>query len=392
MNTTPLQVILVANYRPDGQESMLRFAAALERELQSRGCGVAVVAPRPILGALRQTRHGLGKWLGYVDKFVLFPWALRAAVRRARRDGRRVVVHVCDHSNAIYTRHLQDVPHVVTCNDLLAVRSARGEFPENPTRWSGRILQRLILAGLNRAQQVACISDATRADVVRLAALADEAVHRVYMGLNHPYRRVAGDAAWPHVARLCDAGVRERGFVLHVGGNQWYKNRLGVLRIYLELTKRRCSAARPALVMVGPPFSAAMRDFVRAHGLQRDVVELAGVDNADLEALYSTASALLFPSLAEGFGWPVLEALACECPVVTSNRAPLTEVAADAAVYIEPDAPADAAAVVDAVLIEPADQRRLRAARGLRRAAAFSGSAMADAYLGVYHRVLAEAC
>jgi glycosyltransferase involved in cell wall biosynthesis len=388
-----MHVILVANYRPDAQQSMLRFAAVLERELHSRGCSVAVLAPRAILGALRQGRHGLGKWFGYVDKFVLFPWTLRAAVRRARRAGRRAIVHVCDHSNALYTRQLRGVPHVVTCNDLLAIRSARGEFPQNPTRWSGRLLQRLILGGLNGAQRIACISDATRDDLMRLASTPAQSVQRVYMGLNHPYQRLPATDAWTRLARILDvATAHERGFLLHVGGNQWYKNRLGLLRIYLALKTRTGAASVPLLVMAGEPFTTVLREFVHANGLEADVVELPGLDNRDVEALYSTASLLLFPSLAEGFGWPVLEALACGCAVVASNRAPLTEVGGDAAVYIDPDDPEAAAGTVAAVLVEPSERRDARAALGITRAATFTGSAMADAYLRVYERVLAEAC
>src|SRR5207249_4046572 len=101
-------------------------------------------------GVLCPANQGLGKWLGYLDKFFVFPQELTKQLHSL--NGTPAVVHICDHSNAFYTKFLAHIPHVVTCNDLLAIRSARGEFPENRTRWTGRQLQKIIIKGLNRAQ------------------------------------------------------------------------------------------------------------------------------------------------------------------------------------------------------------------------------------------------
>ena len=75
------------------------------------------------------------------------------------------------------------------------------------------------------------------------------------------------------------------------------------------------------------------------NGLRDRVIELTNITNEDLRALYSKATALLFPSLREGFGWPIIEAQACGCPVFTSDRVPMTEVGGDAAIYLDPTDP-----------------------------------------------------
>ena len=318
-----MKVLLLGNYLNDGQESMQRFAAFMTQGLTQAGHEARLLRPPSIIGQLRPSWQGVGKWLGYVDKFGWFPLVLRSAVEQAD------VVHICDHANAFYTRHLRFVPHVVTCHDLLAVRSAFGEFPQNQTRWTGRQLQALILRGLTEAQHVACVSNATRNDLLRIAGIREHRVSRVYNSLNYPYSRMETTEAASRLRKLfVDPG---QSFLLHVGGNQWYKNRLGVLRIF-ALLRKLTTPETLTLVMVGKPWTTEMRRFVANNGLANVTLELTAVADEDLRALYSTATLLLFPSLEEGFGWPIVEAQACGCPVATSRRSPMDEVAG-AAIY-----------------------------------------------------------
>jgi glycosyltransferase involved in cell wall biosynthesis len=356
----PLRVLLVGNYLYDRQESMLRFADSLFEGLRAEGVAVRLIRPPAFFGRLKPAATGLGKWLGYLDKFLLFPFILR---RQARCYD---VVHLCDHSNAHYTRWLQAVPHLVTCNDMLAIRSALGEFPQNQTGWTGRILQGIILRGLKRARRLTCISGATRRDVLRLTGLPEARVDVTYMGLNYPYAPVVPDPEKTTAPCL-----------LHVGGDFWYKNRTGVLAIYAEL-RRLCGSNPPRLVMVGPPLST------RIEGVET----LSNVGNEALRALYSGAALLLFPSLEEGFGWPIVEAQACGCPVVTTRRAPMTEVGGDAAFFIDDPCDANAGArVVLAVLNQNAETRRLRIEEGLKNAAQFSTRKMIGQYRAQYEEL-----
>jgi glycosyltransferase involved in cell wall biosynthesis len=145
------------------------------------------------------------------------------------------------------------------------------------------------------------------------------------------------------------------------------------------------------LVIVGAPrwkFSAIPRvlDELRL----RDAVQFTGyVADADLPALYSAASVFCFPSLAEGFGLPVLEAMACGTPVVCSNASALPEVAGDAAVLVEPTDAEAIAVALKRVLQQPEMAAQLRQ-HGLARAARFSWERTATETLDVYSRVLNE--
>jgi glycosyltransferase involved in cell wall biosynthesis len=329
------------------------------------------------MGRLQPAAMGIGKWLGYVDQYVLFRPALWRAARRAD------VVHVCDHSNAMHAGWIGGKPHVVTAHDLLAVRSALGEIPTNRTRWTGRVQQRWILQSLRRAQLVVCVSEQTRAELLRLGGPPPERCRVVHNAINYPYRPMLASEADPYLREL--ALDPAQPFFVHVGGNQWYKNRTGVLRLFAALIEHP-AYAQHRVVMAGKPWTAEMHALCAELKLDGRVDERVDVSNEQLRALYSRAEALLFPSLAEGFGWPIAEAQACGCPVATTGRAPMTEVGADAAIYIDPDDPARAAVVI----AEGLAQRPARVEAGLRNVKRFTGERLAAGYLDAYRHVLGE--
>ncbi|HEY6225630.1 MAG TPA: glycosyltransferase family 1 protein [Verrucomicrobiae bacterium] len=374
--------MLLGNYAPDQQESMQHFAQMLLGGLLARGVAVELVRVQPIFGRIGSGASGVGKWLGYLDKFFLFPRALK---RLLRSLGSQDVLHICDHSNAIYTKYAGRIPHLVTCHDMLAVRSALGEIPENRTRFPGRIYQRKILHGLNRARRVACVSNATKVDVERITKLKPNQITVVENGLNYPYGPIERSEAIERVA--AKIGARPNRFILHVGGNQWYKNRHGVVGIYAELLK--ILPEGPDLYLVGKTLTRELEAQIDAMKIRERVRSLAGCDNEDLRALYSAADALLFPSLAEGFGWPIIEAQACGCPVVTSNFAPMNEVGGDGAVFIDPKDSRSAAATLRDLLWESGMDRAVRRQKLVANAGHFSADRMIDRYLLEYRALTA---
>jgi glycosyltransferase involved in cell wall biosynthesis len=373
-------VLLIANYSPDQQKSMTRVADLLESLLRSAGFQVRVLRPAVAFGRwMPRTNGGFGKWIGYIDKFILFPWILISALRGID------LVHVIDHSNAIYLYWLGRHKTVVTCNDMLAVRLALGEFGENRTSFSGKLLQRCILSGLRRAKHLVCISDATRKDVLRLTRKRATEVSRTYLALGETFeielRSNLTDCPNPSANRQPESAIGsapKRPYILHVGGDTWYKNRSGVLNIYAEV-RARLGEAAPHLLMVGPAMET----------LEREVTFLQDLNDAELAALYRGAELLLFPSLEEGFGWPVVEAQACGCPVVTTGRPPLTEAGGSAAIYLEDPCDAKSAAeVVVRVLNYGSTTRDGILNEGFRNAQKFTRSAMIAEYICIYRSLL----
>jgi glycosyltransferase involved in cell wall biosynthesis len=372
-----MKILLVGNYEPGNQKSMQRFSSMLNRGFSAAGHETRLILPPVVAGKL-PARGVAAKWLRYADEFIVFPNLLKRAAEWAD------VVHICDHSNAVYIKYIQHRPHIVTCHDMLAIRSALGEIPSNPTSWTGRQLQSMILRGLQAAGcsgHIACVSEATRQDILRVAGVPQKSVSQIYNGLNFPYSPLNAAEARAKIEKF---GIhKKQRFLLHVGGNKWYKNRLGVLKIFSAL-KSHSGEEDVCLVMAGQEFTSDMRLFIRESNGGRDVLELVNPCNEDLRALYSCADLMLFPSIQEGFGWPIIEAQACGCPVVTSDRAPMTEVGGDAAAYIDPNDIESAASALARCI----HMRNEPCEKSLKNAQRFSPAQMIGRYLALHEMVL----
>lgn len=366
-----MRILLVGNYLPDAQQSMQRYADWLEQGLGRNGHQVRQIKPKACFSRL--ARHaGLKKYLGYIDKYILFPPFLWICSRHFD------LVHICDQSNSMYLDCVGGCARLITCHDLLAIRQARAEVDAPRVGWTGRILQRWILHGLRRAPLLACVSTRSMEDAMVLTGLAAERMAVTLHATNWPYR-----AGVPMADSLRERLGLQRGerYLFHVGGNQWYKNRPGVLRIFAAL--RKCKGHdRLRLVMAGKPWYEPMREVVERERLQEAVIDAGTVTNEELEQLYGGAHALLFPSLEEGFGWPLIEAQACGCAVITTNRAPMTEVAGEGAIYVDP---AEEQRAAEAIAAAWADLDRVRQ-KGFENLARFSEDAVLARYEQLYRR------
>ena len=387
MPNKPLAVVVVGNYAADGLESMLRFARCLEALLPREGIEVVPATPELKWGkAFGPYRYrGFPKWLGYIDKYLVFPRRLEKRLAALRMRG-PVVVHVLDHGNANYVPRRRQEPWVVTCHDLLAVRAALGQDTQIRPSRMGRIQQQAIVAGLLRADRVVCDSVYTQNDWRALQP--DSPVDHapvVWVGLNHPYRRLDTAVAWSRLDAAGFGELRSRPFLLHIGSNQPRKNRDGFLRMAVRLAQTH----EIGVVLAGPDLNEALSRQVAELGLGARLTVIVRPDNDVVEALYNTAHALLFPSHFEGFGWPVAEAQACGCPVVCANTSSLPEVAGDGALL---HAVADEAGMMDSLsrLFDPVVRGAL-IERGTRNVERFAPERMAQGYAEIYQKLAEDA-
>jgi glycosyltransferase involved in cell wall biosynthesis len=238
-----------------------------------------------------------------------------------------------------------------------------------------------------KSRRIITDSESSRRDIARLFPWAQGKMTVIYSGADPRYRRVEDASAVRQV--LARYALPSR-FLLFVGGLGQRKNVDGLLRAYAHLLRELPTA--PALVVVGRhnAFYAPLQQLAR--NLQMaDRVHFPGfVPTEDMPALLSAAELLVYPSFYEGFGLPILEALACGCPVVCSRTSSLPEVGADAVHYCDPTSPEDIAEKIRQVLVDVALRAQL-VEKGLQRAREFSMDRMAAEVLGVYREVLGTA-
>jgi glycosyltransferase involved in cell wall biosynthesis len=370
-------------------QSMPRFAQMLKDSYEARGHRVQVWSPRPRLFK-RFPSGRLSKWAGYVDQYVLFPRWVRKALARVAPN---TLFVFCDQALGPWVPLVAHRPHVVHAHDLLALRSALGDVAENPTSTTGRIYQRFIRHGFRQGRHFISISRKTRDDLHRFGRVAPLTSEVVYNGLNFPFAPLPF-AECERIFQASGLAVPAGGMILHVGGGQWYKNLAGVIALYGQYAARTPDPL--PLWCVSPEPNAAIKSMLRDVPRSGQVRFLSKLDSVTLQALYSRAAALLFPSLAEGFGWPLIEAQACGCPVITTDEPPMNEVAGKAArclPRLKSPADLDAWAAHGAIVLQellaesPADKLRRREL-GRAWALRFDANKAIDGYLAVYRRVL----
>jgi glycosyltransferase involved in cell wall biosynthesis len=306
---------------------MTRYANLITTGCRERGHAVRVATARPLFVQMSRNTF-VRKWLGYADKFILFQLQLKK-VEASLPPGTLVVC--LDQTLAPWLPAFRRHPSVTHVHDLISLKAALGEFPNITISATGKLYNRYILQGLKASKAYICISQATNLDVRRILQMPATSSYTVYNGIQGHF--TTGDCAESrkHIESLTGLDL-SKGFILHVGADVWYKNRLGVIHVYQSF---RARGGEPLpLLLVGPNPSGELALAIAASSYRSDIRILTDVDDIILPSVYQGARLLLFPSITEGFGWPIAEALACGCPVVTTDAAPMTEVGKQFAHYI----------------------------------------------------------
>lgn len=368
-----MKILLIGNYEPDKQQSMLRFLAIMSQELRNLGLNIDTIQPTPFLGKINVGSKFLKKWLGYIDRYVIFPFV----ILRIRKN--YDVYHILDHSNAMYINWLEAKKCIFTFHDAIGIKSANGEIKEFKGTPTGKLYHKWILNGLKKANTIISVSQFSEREFLGLVDKKTQSQIKfkiIHNGLNYPYKAQTKDKQTAINFYL------NKSYIIHVGNNHERKNRKGVLKVVAELKNKWDGI----IVFVGPELSPDLLNLAKNLGICERIKVASDPDNSLLEALYNNAYALLFPSLYEGFGWPVIEAQACGCPVVCSNRGPLPEITNGSALTSDVENIDDFAQ--NLLKLQDKDFREKIIAKGLENAKRFSSQEMAkqyrDAYLEVF--------
>ena len=271
--------------------------------------------------------------------------------------------------------------HVITIHDLNFLH-----FPQFLTGESIRYYAGQIDWAVGHADRIIADSEHTRRDLIDQLSVPPEKVSTIHLAADPRFAEAATAAKHEHVRETLARYSLHPGYVLFVGTLEPRKNIPTLLKAYALLRKQ--TSRKPQLVLVGNRgwLYDDVFDAIDRLGLRENVRHLDGVSDRDLVHLYLAAGVLALPSHYEGFGLPVLEAMHCQCPVVSSNRASLPEVVGEAGILLEPDDETAWAATLLRVLTDQPLRRRMISA-GLDWSGRFSWESTAAATMEIYEQL-----
>ena len=305
-------------------------------------------------------------------RYLSLPKAYKLA-RSIRSEGS--IVHLPNQHFARYALFLNR-PFIVTVHDL-----ARCCFNFDRESIGEKILLNLDIRYIKRANQIIAVSESTKSNLVNYLKIPESKISVIYNGVDHnvfkPYR------VRPYHVRL-----HYRQYILYVGSERRRKN-LG--RLFESFAALKREFPDLMLVKLGSPgrckeFRSQTLKTLSHLGITEDVIFVGHISELDLAYYYSSAALLAYPSLHEGFGLPPLEAMACGCPVVTSNTSSLPEVVGEAGIMVNPY---DTRSLVQAMrqVLTDSELRDSMVRKGLEQSKKFSWESTAELTLRVYNKV-----
>jgi glycosyltransferase involved in cell wall biosynthesis len=385
----PLRVAICDDYREERWPSMDRVAAMLHAQLQAhhaKTIDAHCVCPLFLRAATRVPLAGGSRAAFNADRFLNRFWCYPRHVERLATGFD--LFHIVDHSYAHLVHSLPPARTIVTCHDLDAFRSVLTPVDE---RRSGafRAMTREILTGLQRAARVVCDTASIRDELLTRALVAPDRLVVIPLGVDRVFFTAHDDAADRAASRLAPVPA-DTVEILHVGTTADRKRIDVLIRVVAALSREMPNVR---LTRVGEPMTPAQTQLLRDAGIADRLTAVNGVDEATLAALYRRAALVLQPSAREGFGLPVIEALAAGTPVIASDLAVLREVGGSAVEFCKAgdvDAWAERAA---ALLRERRDaplQWSVRRERGRDHARRFTWERFAADVVQVYRDVARE--
>jgi len=267
------------------------------------------------------------------------------------------------------------VRSVVTIHDLIFIR-----YPEFYPWMDRQIYDAKFRHACRAADLVLAVSEATRQDIIEYYRTNAEKVKVAYQTCDPAFQRKAGEAEKIAIRHKYDLPEE---FILSVGTIEKRKNVLTTLKAL------HASGIDIALVIVGrtTPYIHELKEYITQHKMDKQIRFLHEVSSIDLPVIYQSASIFVYPSLFEGFGIPILEALFSGTPVITSNGSCFNETGGDAALYFDPLQVDELAALIGKVLGDQ-EVRNKMIAKGFTHAELFTGKRIAKRFIDLYHEII----
>jgi len=310
-------------------------------------------------------------------------WEQIALPRAAKKEGCDIL-HCTSNTAPVMT----DIPLVVTLHDIIYMESSyRRILSGSGSSYQkfGNVYRRVVVPRIMRkSRKIITVSHFERKRISEFFGMnGSDQLKAVYNGVSAHFRPVTDEVELMRVKQKYNLPDQ---FFFFLGNTDPKKNTKGTLKAYSDFVNQTGSEIRLVMLDYDKQELEQLLDEVGNYGLISRIILTGYVVNTDLPAIYSQCNAFLYPSLRESFGIPILEAMACGVPVITSNTSSMPEVAGDAALIIDPFKPEEITAAMTRI-IDDSDLRKEMTNRGIQRASKFSWRSMAEQVLELYKEV-----
>lgn len=319
-------------------------------------------------------------WLHGIRSYYERYWGYPLAMGKQQAD----IFHIIDHSDGHIARWLKrsNQSGIVTCHDLINLIQPENVYDQARLPFISMAAWKFAIGGLHQASHIITVSSHTAQDVVRELKIEPECITVVPNAVESIFRLLPQNEITSF--RQQNGVSPETLCLLNVGSNHPRKNVFSTLKVIQTLRDKGLAIK---FWKAGADFTAEQKEFIQIHSLENFVTYLGKPDKQTLVQIYNAADVLLSPSLYEGFGMTILEAMACGTVVITSNVTSLPEVAGEAAILVDPT---DVPAMVKAVyrLQEEPSYRKSLVERGLERVKLFTWEKTAEQVAETYEKIL----
>jgi glycosyltransferase involved in cell wall biosynthesis len=277
-----------------------------------------------------------------------------------------------------------NVPLILTLHDVIFLEQSNLLSKASWYQRLGNIYRKLIVSTIaKKAVRIITVSEFQKEIIIKKLGIGADKITVIHNGADERFFEQCSDDRIAGVMKKFDL---LRGYIFFMANTEPRKNTLGVLKAYAELLAK--NPAAPRLVMKGLKAEQLQQMLIdlKLEGLEKQIDLIGYVEYADLPAIYQGASMLWFPSFSEGFGLPIVEAMAGGVPVITSSVSCMPEIAGDAAILIDPKNPSEIAAAAEMIL-NNAELAESLSAAGKERATLFTWGAATNKTVAVYHEV-----
>ena len=328
MKVTKKKLVFLRHYRSVEGYSMKSFGDELVSCFEERRYDVINLYPERILTRMIKFETLVGRLCSYCDQYILFNIKLFYLSHFVYK--RNTLYIIIDQALSPYLIALSGCKTIVHIHDLMALYASRGRYSSRKLAIRSIIYQRIIAYFFSWCNDFIAVSKNT-AKLFSREVSKNCKISYVYNPITRAFSNELMIINGSKKIRSSKSVINQK-YILHVGRN-WYKNREGLILLWI----RYCRSYQPIkLVLVGELSAKLKSIVVKEKDLMKEVIVFKEVTNAKLISLYQNAEALVFPSICEGFGWPIIEALICRCPVVTTNAAPMNEIAGEFSLYLDP--------------------------------------------------------